>query len=194
MHVLSELQNPLFDAPDRERALSALQMSRVLKANNSAKAWQAVRNMIDKAVADHNSSPRPQAQPKNIFFARQSPSLSSSTALSNPSNSNISVYPPPYRGIPSHSFNSFSRQYNQPLDLNQTPPPQPSQPPQPMQPTQAMRPEPQVLQPMQAMQDQEQPCWDDINLSNINNIVGDIQPTPGVVPDFDFVSSPWIPY
>jgi hypothetical protein len=36
--------------------------------------------------------------------------------------------------------------------------------------------------------DAVQPNWDDFNLSNINNIVGDVQPIPGIVPDFDFVS------
>jgi hypothetical protein len=34
-----------------------------------------------------------------------------------------------------------------------------------------------------------QPNWDDFNLSNINNIVGDVQPIPGIMPDFDFVSA-----
>jgi hypothetical protein len=52
MHVLSELRNPLFDTPDRQRALRALKMSRLLRENNSAKAWQAVRSMIDRAIAE----------------------------------------------------------------------------------------------------------------------------------------------
>lgn len=170
MHVLSELRNPLFEAPDRERALAALQMSRVLKANNNAMAWQAVRNMIDRAVAEHNSSPRPQNQSQSMF-ASQMTSVGSSVPLTNPSNSNIPVYPPSIGAIPSYAYQNFSKRYDQPDDI-----------PQP----QAVRPEPQVLQPMQSMQDQGQPCWDDINMSSINNIVGDMQPTPGLVPDFDF--------
>jgi hypothetical protein len=55
--------------------------------------------------------------------------------------------------------------------------------------SQQMRPQPEILQPMQSMQDPVGPCWEDINLSNINNIVGDTQMGPGVVPEFDFVSS-----
>jgi hypothetical protein len=50
MHVLSELRNPMFDSPDRQRALRALQMSRILRENNGAKAWLAVKAMIDKAI------------------------------------------------------------------------------------------------------------------------------------------------
>ena len=38
---------------------------------------------------------------------------------------------------------------------------------------------------MGPMQEQVPPSWEDINLSNINNIV-DSQPTPGIVPEFDF--------
>jgi hypothetical protein len=38
---------------------------------------------------------------------------------------------------------------------------------------------------MEPMQEQAPPSWEDINLSNINNIV-DSQPTQGIVPEFDF--------
>ncbi|CAN9395217.1 unnamed protein product [Alternaria sp. RS040] len=48
-----------------------------------------------------------------------------------------------------------------------------------------MATEPDLLQSMQPIQDRA-PCWDDINLSNINNIVGDVQANTDVIPDFDF--------
>jgi hypothetical protein len=53
MHVLSELRNPLFEAPDRPRALRALQLSRLLKENNHTKPWEAVKNMIDKIAGEN---------------------------------------------------------------------------------------------------------------------------------------------
>ncbi|KAL6706734.1 hypothetical protein ACN47E_005276 [Coniothyrium glycines] len=169
MHVLSELKNPLFDAPDRQRALRALQMSRIIKENNNAKAWQAVRHMIDRAVAEHASSSRAQAQPQNVF-SRSSPSLNS-MPMTNPSDLNIPVYPTTLDTIPTYAYQNNSEQYSQ-----QALPPL----------TQPIRPESLVVQPMQSIQGQGQPCWDDLNLNNINNIVGDIQPTPGVMPDYDF--------
>ncbi|KAF2637828.1 hypothetical protein P280DRAFT_471994 [Massarina eburnea CBS 473.64] len=53
MHILSELRNPLFDAPDRERAIRALQLSRLLKEANHTKPWQAIKSMIDRVVGDN---------------------------------------------------------------------------------------------------------------------------------------------
>jgi hypothetical protein len=53
MHVLSELRNPLFEPPDRPRALRALQLSRLLKENNYTKPWEAVKSMIDKVVGEN---------------------------------------------------------------------------------------------------------------------------------------------
>jgi hypothetical protein len=50
-----------------------------------------------------------------------------------------------------------------------------------------MQSQPGLLPSMQSIQNRA-PCWDDINLSNINNIVGDVQADTNVVPDFDFVS------
>lgn len=171
MHVLSELRNPLFDAPDRQRALRALQMSRILRENNGAKAWQAVKNMIDKAVTEHNTSPRSQSQSSSSYASPPAP-MAPSIQMENPSNSNIPVYPT-MGAIPGYALQSTSGQFNQ------KPIPAPSQP---------LPPQPELLQSMQPMQDHTEPCWDDINLNNINNIVGDVQPTPGVIPDFDFVS------
>jgi hypothetical protein len=172
MHILSELRNPLFDAPDRQRALRALQMSRILRENNSAKAWQAVKNMIDKAVSEHNLSPRIQTQKHGSYV---SPSLTTTTSLpmNAASNSNTGVYAA-MDTIPTYAFQNPSRPY----DSHKLP----TQPPQ-MQ----TQPQPPMLQSMQTIPDHA-PCWDDINLSTINNIVGDVQPTTNVIPDFDFVS------
>ncbi|CAO2649345.1 Nn.00g067300.m01.CDS01 [Neocucurbitaria sp. VM-36] len=169
MHVLSELRNPLFDAPDRQRALSALQMSRILRENNGAKAWQAVKNMIDKAVAEHNASPRSQSQSSSSLASPNAP-LSTSIGMENPSNGNVSVYPV-MGAIPSYALPTSSGQYiHQDLSAQ----------------AQDIQPPSELLQPMQSMQAQGAPCWDDINLSNINNIVGDVEQSVGMIPDFDF--------
>lgn len=169
MHVLSELRNPLFDTPDRQRALRALQMVRLLRENNGAKAWQAVRNMIDRAIEEHNSSTRNKPQ---ISSAYTSPPLPSRSAppLEDPSNDNVRVYPA-IGAIPSYAIQVSSGQY--------TPDPITTNP-------QQMQPNPNIPMPQQ-VHGQVQPNWDDFNLNNINNIVGDVQPTPGILPDFDFV-------
>lgn len=57
MHVLSELRNPLFQTPLRQRALRAIQLSRKLKENNNTKPWLAVKNMIDRVVGQNPISP-----------------------------------------------------------------------------------------------------------------------------------------
>jgi hypothetical protein len=173
MHVLSELRNPLFDTPDRQRALRALQMSRLLRENNGAKAWQAVRNMIDRAIEEHNASSRSGSQTSSSYA---SPRVSTNMApLDDPSNDNVRVYPA-MGAIPSYAIQVSSGQY--------TPDPISTNP-------QQVQPNPDLLPPMQQQQPVQnniQPIWDDFNLTNINNIVGDIQPMPGIMPDFDFVS------
>ncbi|KAF2750285.1 hypothetical protein M011DRAFT_236973 [Sporormia fimetaria CBS 119925] len=58
MHILSELQNPSFNPPDRQRALRALRMSRLLKEDNNTKAWIAIKGMIDKVVGDQSIQAR----------------------------------------------------------------------------------------------------------------------------------------
>jgi hypothetical protein len=170
MHVLSELRTPLFNNPDRQRALRALQMSRILRENNGTKAWQAVKSMIDKAIAEHTSSQRPQSQTPSAFG---SPSMSVSTSVPGDTNStrNVQVYPV-MGEMPNYAIQAQQTPYT-PHAMS-------------MQPQQ-MQPQPEVLQPMQSMHEPIMPCWEDINLSNINNIVGDIQVAPGIVPDFDFV-------
>ncbi|KAF2824057.1 hypothetical protein CC86DRAFT_63554 [Ophiobolus disseminans] len=174
MHVLSELRNPLFDTPDRQRALRALQMSRLLRENNGAKAWQAVRNMIDRAIAEHNASPRTQADASGSFA--NPPAQSHSAPLEDPSNDNLRVYPA-IGAIPSYAIQVSTGQY--------TPDPITTD-------LQQMQPNPNLLPPMRQPVQQRplpqsvQPNWDDFNLSNINNIAGDVHPTPGIMPDFDF--------
>ncbi|KAH5039225.1 hypothetical protein HBI75_067130 [Parastagonospora nodorum] len=166
MHVLSELRNPLFDTLDRQRALRALQMSRLLRENNGAKAWQAVRNMIDRAISEHNSS---------------APDSYASPPLEDPSNDKFRVFPA-MGAIPSYAIQVSSGTY--------TPDPITTDP-------QQVQPDPDLLPPMQqhqSMQNTEpdpvqnlvQPNWDDFNLNNIINMAGDIEPAPGILPDFDF--------
>jgi hypothetical protein len=169
MHVLSELRNPLFDTPDRQRALRALQMARLLRENNGAKAWQAVRNMIDRAIAEHNASPRNQSQNPSAYTSP--PTQTRSGPLEDPSNDNVRVYPA-MGAIPSYAIQVSSGQY--------TPDPITTNPRQ-------MQPNPNLPMPP-PVHGQVQPNWDDFNLNNINNMVGDVQPTPGIMPDFDFVS------
>jgi len=159
MHILSELRNPLFDVPERQRALRALQMSRLLRENNSAKAWQAVKNMIDKAIAEHSSSPKPSGY--------MGPPLESSTSKS--------VFAE-VRTAGDYTYPRFAASYDQPA--------QSAQPPLPP----AMQPQPELMQNVQSTHSQA-PCWDDFNLSNINNIAGDVLPNADVIPEFDFVSA-----
>jgi hypothetical protein len=188
MHVLSELRNPLFDTPDRQRAVRALQTARLLRENSGAKAWQAVRNMIDRAVADYNSSPQSQSQSSGSVA---SPPRSK---LEDPSNDNLRVYPA-MGAIPSYAIQVSSGQYTpdpittdpqqvQP-NANLLPPMRQAVPQQPVQ-QQPVQQQPVQQQPVQQF---VQPNWDDFNLNNIINIVGDVQPTQQIMPDFDFVSS-----
>jgi hypothetical protein len=150
MHILSELRNPLFDAPNRQRALRALQMSRILKENNSAKAWQAVKNMIDKAVSEHNLSPRTPTQKQNSYISPQLPS-STSLPINTTSNSNTSVYPAMGK-VPTYAYQNSSRPYEQQ---------QQTLPTQPEQIRSLSQPQPPILQSMQTTQGHA-PCWDDM--------------------------------
>ncbi|KAF3053359.1 hypothetical protein E8E11_011608 [Didymella keratinophila] len=164
MHVLSELRTPMFDAPDRQRALRALQMSRILRDNNGAKAWLAVKAMIDKAIQEHSMSQRTQSQASSAYA---SPTAPVSTALQ--TDGNVQVYPGQGQ-MPNYAIQAPSITYSQPTTTSQ--------------PVQAY-PQRSYVQPMGPMQEPAPPSWEDINLSNINNIV-DSQPIPGIVPEFDF--------
>lgn len=166
MHILSELRNPLFDVPERQRALRAIQMSRLLRENNTAKAWQAVKNMIDKAIAEHNLSP----QSSSHTSAHLDPSTSKSVFAE-------------LRTAASYTYPRSVASYDEP-PVSAPPPPPPQLPLQ--LPQHTMQPQPDPMQDLQSMQNQ-MPCWDDFNLSNINNIVGDVLPNADMVPDFDFV-------
>jgi hypothetical protein len=105
--------------------------------------------------------------------------------LDDPSNDNVRVYPA-MGAIPSYAIQVSSGQYTpDPISTN----------PEQVQPNTDLLPPMQQQQPIQntmqpqpqAMQNTVQPNWDDFNLTNINNIVGNVQPTPGIMPDFDFV-------
>lgn len=170
MHVLSELRTPFIDAPDRQRAIRALQTSRSLRESNTAKPWQAVKNMIDKAVAEHNAGRTGQAQDSSPYTSTV-PTTSGSLHLEVTSKDGLQM-PLPMDSIQSYPFQQ------RPFSL-------PSQTSIPLQPP----PQQQVpIESMATLQNLAAPSWDDLNLSNIANIIGDLQPTPGVVPDFDFVS------
>ncbi|KAI8940977.1 hypothetical protein NX059_002227 [Plenodomus lindquistii] len=169
MHVLSELRNPLFDAPDRQRALSALQTSRNLRENNSSKAWQAIRNMIDKAVAEHKASPREQRPESSSTYVSPPQPISSSMQQDSASTGDMRIYSP-MEAIPSYSYQQGPlAQYN---------------PPTVSLPSQSLGTV--SMDPMQSIQNQTAPSWEDFSFNNIANIVGDVGPTPGVLPDFDF--------
>lgn len=164
MHVLSELRNPMFESPDRQRALRALQMSRILRENNGAKAWLAVKAMIDKAIQEHSISQRSQSQSSSAYA---SPGVSVPTAVQH--DGNVQVYPGQGQ-LPTYAIQPSSMSYGRPGTTSQ--------------PIQDYR-QPNYVPPVGPIQDQAPPSWEDINLSNINNIV-DSQATPDVIPEFDF--------
>ena len=164
MHILSELRNPLFDAPERQRALEALDKARIIHEKKSDKAWQTVKNMIEKAISDHSTSPRAQSH------SMEQP-LESSTSKT--------VFRET-RTAASYALKRYIGSYNQPTLAGQPPPSQPSR--------HTMQPQLHSMQDTRPVQAQA-PCWDDMNLSNINNIVGDVLPNADIIPDFDFVSS-----
>jgi hypothetical protein len=170
MHVLSELRNPLFTPPDRQRALRALQLSRLLKENNHTKPWEAVKSMIDKVVGENiverdglpisaPFTPTPGAAPRPV----------ASTPGTNGPNVDVgsggrAVYPAP------------------------APAPEPMSGYEPqrggiLQSQSQISPH-QPLQAMASMQQQDvDPFnWDSLNFSNI---VGDTLPPPEL-PEFDF--------
>lgn len=101
IHVVSELRNPTFDAPNRFRAIKALQFSRMLKEQDQAKSWQAVKSMIDRflgkeanslsSASDHSPVPGPTPQepptsmPPNLpTFPQPGPSYTRMESLQTP--------------------------------------------------------------------------------------------------------------
>lgn len=173
MHVISELRTPLFSASDRQRALATLQHSCDLRKDNSTKAWQAVRNLIEKAVAEHSTSPGGQPLSSNAY-ASPSPPRSTTLSMQNkPSEGDRRVHPAVESTL-SYAYQRPAAPYTQSI-LSAQP--------------QQMHPPPALINPMQPLQNQSAPCWDDMNLNNIYSNPGSIQPTQGVIPDLDFVSS-----
>lgn len=139
MHLLSELRNPLFDPPDRERALRALKLSRLLKEDNHTKPWQAVKSMIDRIVADNNMQHSQQSQNSGSVARPSVPTTQ--PPLTNSANPNFTVF--------TERPSTFSTPETSQTILS--PPVQPS-----------------PLQPMQSVYtDQTQFNWDDLNFSNI---------------------------
>lgn len=160
MHVLSELRNPLFEAPDRERALRALQLSRLLKEHNHTKAWQAVKSMIDKVVGERIID---SGDPSESSSSYTSPPPQMPTSVPMTDANNVDLPTTYMNQIPSYAIATSS----EPL-VEQPVHPQPHVVP--------------ALQPLQA--DQTQFNWDDLNFTNI---VGDGQ-NNNEMPEFDFVS------
>lgn len=168
MHILSELRNPLFDAPDRQRALRALRMSRLLKENNHTKAWSAVKSMIDKLLGEEAVVNRSQSRSESSG-SWASPSM----AVSQPPPTTTSVnFPGFVDTIPQYALQQQQPQLQ----------PQPQPDPIVQHVQQTIQPPPQASQ-MQQMQTEQPWNWDDINF---NNIVGDFQQNTEPLPEFDF--------
>jgi len=170
MHVLSELRTPLIDGPDRQRALSALQICRNLRENNTAKTWQVVKNMIDKAVAEYSPCSTRQEHDSSTYVSTI-PTISSSPQRENTQSNGVPM------SLPMDLVQSYPSQQFPLSSISQT-----SIPLQP-QPLHQVR-----MESLSTLQDPIAPSWDDLNLSHIANIVGNIPPAPGVIPDSAFVS------
>jgi hypothetical protein len=157
MHVLSELRNALFTPPDRQRALRALQLSRLLKENNHTKPWEAVKSMIDKVVGE-NIIEREGLPVPAPFTPPTAPRPVTST--STPTVGAQAVYPEQMAGYTPQNV----------IPQSQIPPHQGMQP--------------MATMPQQQQQQEVQPQfnWDELNFSNI---VGDTQ-APPELPEFDF--------
>lgn len=179
MHVLAELRNPMFETPDRARAIRALQLSRILKDQNQTKPWLAVKAMIDRVVADQmvarSGQQQQQQQPETGPFSGV-PGVTSIPMHDSATAPSLPVYEPP-------SINHFA-----------APPPQASVPglmpqtvggPQMQQmPPQQSQAEPMAAAAAAMGAEQNQSQWEDLNF---NNIIGD-WPSNADVPELDFVS------
>lgn len=161
MHILSELRNPMFDAPDRQRALRALQMSRLLRENNHTKAWTVVKSMIDKVLGEQTINTRNSSSGSYV-----SPTLATS-------NSSVGLgFPAFVDQIPSYATQRpVSRPQSQPQSWSEQPV--------------------QTSLPPAVSQAPTQPAfnWDEINFNNIIDDLGPKTGNPEL-PEFDFVSLP----
>ncbi|CAI6333255.1 unnamed protein product [Periconia digitata] len=157
MHILSELRNPLFDAPDRQRALRALELSRLIKETNHTKPWQAIKSMIDKVLSE------------------QSNTTSSKTPI-------VNDIPPPITSDPSPNINpslytpqsapSYTNSQGMPMMASVQPQPQ-------------MQMQPPTFPDYQQQLDQMQFNWDDINLNDIVGVTEN-STGRNEMPEFDF--------
>ncbi|KAJ4302847.1 hypothetical protein N0V90_001738 [Kalmusia sp. IMI 367209] len=138
MHVLSELRNPLFDAPDRQRAIRALQLSRLLKEQNQTRPWQAVKSMIDRLIGEQGGSRSSQSENSPYTGTPAIPSLPLNTSTP----SNLPIYPQP--------ITTYPRQES----------------PQPII-AQAMEPPPPHALPPPLQTEPTQFHWNEINFDNI---------------------------
>jgi len=139
MHVLSELQNPLFDAPDRQRALQALQMSRMLKEDNTTRAWTVVKGMIDRVAGEQPVAQINRSQPASTYT---SPTTSSMPRQA------MGGELPPYIDRTQRYFQPNASAYGV-----SAPPAAP------------LVPQPQPFQPLEPLDPQFN--WDDVNLNHI---------------------------
>lgn len=165
MHILSELRNPLFDTPDRQRALRALQMSRLLKENNTTKAWNVVKSMIDKVIGEQFVT----QQQRTSSASSSSPYVTPPMATMNNPAAGGGVLPEYVDRIPSYAYQAqrTSDAFGPPNMVQS----------RTVQPPTSLGLDDANLQPFN---------WDEINL---NNIVGNTpMPQNPELPEFDWVS------
>jgi len=137
MHILSELRNPLFDTPDRQRAIRALQISQVLKEKNDTKAWAVVKGMIDKVVGEQFISQSTRAEASASSSAYPSPTTAS---MNNPiASTQMPIYTE--RALP-YAYQRTPGAYGTPIAQHPR-----QRPPQPYH--------------------ESQFSWDDVNLNNV---------------------------
>ena len=165
MQIVSELRNPLFEPPDRQRALRALDMTRRLKEDNKSKAWAVVRNMIEKVLAEQfdSNTTLPKSSAAPFTTLQNGPTDNSMSRDTSTYVDRIPNYALEY------SLNSSFRQ------ASQTSQPVPMQTMQPVEPMQAI---PAQFNPQES--------WDDINF---NMIAGDVAPQNQSITEFDWVSA-----
>lgn len=126
MHILSEMRNPQFDAPDRQRAIRALQMSHALKRNNNTKSWAVISSMIDKVLASEDTQMRTASDSHTNSITAD---ITSTVSVNHMPNFVDWRQPYPYQ----HTVDPFPVPVAQPM-LQSVPPSQPPDPPNPLVP------------------------------------------------------------
>ncbi|KAF2866599.1 fungal-specific transcription factor domain-containing protein [Massariosphaeria phaeospora] len=161
MYVLSELRNPLFDSPDRQRALGALQMCRMLRQNTNTKAWSAVKSMIDKAIEENTLSQRSQTDSSAPFSPIRTTDTSGIDPMNSPENINLPGY---VAQMPTYAIqhNAESSIVQQPL---------------------------QSIQPVELGPNPNSFSWDDINFNHIVGDMHQSTEPSGI--DFGFWGDPF---